>query len=68
MMGNLMRAVQRVLLEAAIISDGCTYNGWIMRPWLAHYGTSPHTGKPLHNKSLLPAILTRCLVYQQMYG
>lgn len=59
--------MQRVLMEAAMVSDGYIYNGWIIRPWLDRYGTSPHTGKRLHNQPLAPAILTRCLVYQQIF-
>lgn len=60
--------LQRLLVAAVVAQDGSAYNGWIVEPWLESYGTSPRTGEPLSDPSLLPSVPIRCLVYQYSWS
>ncbi|KAA6426405.1 MAG: hypothetical protein FRX49_03516 [Trebouxia sp. A1-2] len=56
---------KRVLVEPVLVADGRTYNAWVMQPWLQVHDVSPCGGAMLSNKSLVPNVVVRCLVYQQ---
>ncbi len=59
--------MQRVLVEPVFAADGHTYNAWIMQPWLKQRNDSPCGGSDLKNKTLVPSVAIRCLVYQEMF-
>ena len=62
---EVMLLMQRVLVEPVLVADGRTYNAWVMQPWLQVHDVSPCGGAMLSNKSLVPNVVVRCLVYQQ---
>ena len=62
----LFPSPQRILVDPVLLEDGRTYNGWILRTWLKIINRSPCTDQVIKEESLVPAILIRCLVYQQI--
>lgn len=58
--------VQRLLVEPVFAADGHTYNAWIMPGWLKMHDVSPCGGAPLSHTDLVPSVVVRCLVYQQL--
>ena len=58
--------LQAVMHDPVIAADGHTYEKDAMQKWLQHHQTSPVTGARLPHVRLVPNIVIRSVIQQQL--
>lgn len=57
---------QAVMVDPVIAADGHTYEKAAMQKWLQQHQTSPVTGNTLKHVRLVPNIVIRSVIQQQL--